>query len=190
MSLGRASYLTNAFGEDGLPQRLRNAHALRAAPLRMQCWNGSGAHEATAFNEVTLFRQIPRAVSITIIVDGEVRLGRLEGDGVLVATPLGSTAYNLSAWGPILPLDSRTLALTPLAPSLPRHWTGAILPETSEIRLIVQDAQQRPASATADFDQVDRVEEVHIASAPEFAASLLFDGDDPLQERQLYEQFE
>ena len=145
--------------------------------------------EALAINEVSLLRETRQTAKIKIMIDGRDRMGELQADGVLVATPAGSTAYNLSAHGPILPLDSQLLALTPISPFRPRRWNGALLPDRSRIQLRVREPAKRPVSAGADQKEVRDVAEVTLEIARELQLTLLFDPGHALDERIVAEQF-
>ena len=145
--------------------------------------------EALAFNEVSLLRQTKQAAHIRVSLNGVVRIEELMCDGVLVATPAGSTAYNLSAHGPILPIGSKLLAMTPISPFRPRRWRGAVLPATTEIKFEILDPYKRPVSATADSSEVRDVVEVVIRESTEQTMTLLFDPEHNLEERILKEQF-
>ena len=150
MNRGSVGFLMNEYGEDGLRERLAAAVPNHIHPLRMSATDTGGSlHEALAINDVSLFRQTYQAAKISISIDGKVRLAELLGDGVLVATPAGSTAYNLSAHGPILPINARLLALTPISPFRPRRWRGALLPDRAWIRCEVLEHDKRPVSAVA-----------------------------------------
>jgi NAD+ kinase len=146
-------------------------------------------HEALAFNEVSLFRESRYAAKISITVDDVERMGELVCDGILVSTPAGSTAYNLSAHGPIIPLSTDVLAMTPISPFRPRRWRGALLPYNSEIRLAVLESAKRPVSAAADFLEIRDVISVDIRESRSISRTLLFDPDHSLEERILKEQF-
>jgi NAD+ kinase len=146
-------------------------------------------HKAYAFNEVSLLRQSYQAAKLRILVDGRERLGELICDGILVATPVGSTAYNLSAHGPILPLDSPLLALTPLSAFRPRRWRGAILPDRAQVGIEVLEADKRPVSAVADHIEVRNVRQVSARMDPSISLTMLFDPGHSLDERILREQF-
>lgn len=190
MKLGTVGFLMNQFEPAHLPERIAQARSATLAPLQMLALGESGATvEALAYNEVSLLRQTRQTAHLRVHVNGRVRLPELVCDGVLVATPAGSTAYNLSAHGPILPLASQVLALTPLAPFRPRRWRGAILRSDAEIVLDVLDPDKRPVSATADAHEVRNVVEVRVREAREHSVTLLFDPDHNLEERILNEQF-
>jgi NAD+ kinase len=150
---------------------------------------GGAEHEALAINEVALLRQTRQTAKLRISIDGRIRVEELICDGVLVATPAGSTAYNLSAHGPVLPLNAGVLALTPISAFRPRRWRGALLPRGARTKIEVLDNFKRPVSATADFNEVRDVVEVEIAEAPDIRLRLLFDAGHDLEERILSEQF-
>ena len=190
MNRGTVGFLMNAYEEDELPERLAQAQETRIAPLRMRARGVDGRIEqALAFNEVSLLRETRQAAKLKISVDGKVRLDELICDGVLAATPAGSTAYNLSAHGPILPIGAELIALTPISAFRPRRWRGALLPSTAQIRIEVAEAVKRPVSAVADFHEARDVRHVDIAAAPDMSATLLFDPDHSLDERLIKEQF-
>ena len=190
MKLGKVGFLMNQYRLDDLPGRLARAHASTLAPLLMRAQAGAGViEEALAFNEVSLLRQTNQAAHLRIALNGRVKLEELICDGVLVATPAGSTAYNFSAHGPIVPLDANVLALTPISPFRPRRWRGALLPAETIVRIEVIEPVLRPVSATADFHEVRRISVIDISSQPERAVKLLFDAEHQLAERILDEQF-
>ena len=190
MNCGTVGFLMNTFSADLLPKRLAVAEEAEIHPLAMTAVSSNGAiTQALAINEVSLLRAGPQAAKVRISVDGKVRLEELVCDGVLVATPAGSTAYNFSAHGPILPLGSHTIALTPIAPYRPRRWRGAILKADTEVRFRVLDPYKRPVSATADSHEVRDVVEVTIRESRERTVTLLFDPEHNLEERILSEQF-
>jgi NAD+ kinase len=175
---------------DGLPERIERAHASPLFPLQMQVTDVDGKqHSALAFNEVSLLRQTNQATHLEVKLNGIVKLDTLVCDGILVSTPAGSTAYNLSAHGPILPLDANVLALTPISPFRPRRWRGAILPHRTEVMLRVLDPGKRPVSATADFHEVRDVLTVTIRQSGGEGVRLLFDPEHNLEQRILDEQF-
>ena len=190
INLGSVGFLLNPCNLEGLVERLNNSHEVVLHPLRMVAKTENGDEiKAIAFNEVALFRQRRQTAHISITVDDVERMPELVCDGALVATPAGSTAYNLSAHGPILPLDSNILALTPISAFRPRRWQGALLPSGSNIKLQVNNHDKRPVSATADFTEVRHVKEVVIWQSSEISVTLLFDPDHHLEERILKEQF-
>ena len=190
MNRGTVGFLMNDYREDGLAERLDAAEMTAIHPLRMRAVDGSGkAHEAIAFNEVSLLRQRHQAAKLRIAVDGLTRLDELICDGVIVATPAGSTAYNLSAHGPILPINSKLLAVTPISPFRPRGWRGAILPHEARVSITVMESDKRPVAAVADHVEVRQVCEVEVAEDRTRSARILFDPGHSLAERVLREQF-
>jgi len=190
MNQGTVGFLMNEYGEDDLRQRLGSANVAELHPLRMRTVTEGGAEqEALAINEVALLRQTRQTAKLRISIDGRIRVEELICDGVLVATPAGSTAYNLSAHGPVLPLNAGVLALTPISAFRPRRWRGALLPRGARVKIEVLDNFKRPVSATADFNEVRDVVEVEISEAPDISLRLLFDAGHDLEERILAEQF-
>ena len=190
MNCGTIGFLMNEFAEDGLPGRLRDAEEAVIHPLAMTATGVDGTvHRALAINEVSLLRAGPQAAKLRISVDGKVRMEELVCDGALLSTPAGSTAYNYSAHGPILPIGSDVLALTAMAAFRPRRWRGALLPNSARVRFDVLEADKRPVMADADSRSVLNVASVEIQSAPEIAHRILFDPGHGLEERLLSEQF-
>lgn len=190
MNRGSVGFLMNEYSEDDLPARVGRAMVNRIHPLRMIAKTREGnPFDVLAINEVSLFRQTYQATKLRISVDGKVRLDELVCDGVLVATPAGSTAYNLSAYGPILPIDAPLLALTPISPFRPRRWRGALLPNAAQITIEVLEGEKRPVSATADSRETRFVSHVEIAQASEIDLLMMFDAGHSLDERILSEQF-
>jgi NAD+ kinase len=190
MNRGTVGFLMNEYDPEDLPARLAAARMAVINPLRMIATDLAGQRrEALAINEVSLLRQTRQAAKIRILLDGEAQMEELVCDGVLVATPAGSTAYNLSAHGPILPIRARLMALTPISAFRPRRWRGAILPWEAQIVFEVREADKRPVSATADHVEVRDVRRVDVAAAPEIEISLLYDPGHGLEERLLREQF-
>ncbi len=190
MNLGTVGFLLNGYRPWGLRERILAATKVDLYPLRMRAVRPNGAiHEGLAINEVSLFRETRQAASITIEIDGVCRMPQLVCDGVLVATPAGSTAYNLSAHGPIIPLGANLLALTAISPFRPRRWRGALLPSRSRFQLKVLDPGKRPVSAVADFTEVRDVAAVEIWEDRTLSLRLLFDPEHNLEERILKEQF-
>jgi NAD+ kinase len=180
----------NEFRERDLAQRVEAAVAETIRPLEMLTVTETGEEAiALAINEVSLFRQTYQAAKIRIVIDGKIRLDELICDGVMVATPAGSTAYNLSAHGPILPLDAPLLALTPVSPFRPRRWRGALLSNRSEVRFETLEPGKRPVNAVADHKEVISVHTVTVRESPEKTATLLFDAGHSWNERILAEQF-
>jgi NAD+ kinase len=190
MNCGSVGFLMNAYGEDDLPGRLSRAQAARLHPLRMHAvTQGGRVEEALALNEVSLLRQLRQAGKIRISVDGRVRLAELICDGVLVATPAGSTAYNLSAHGPIVPLSANLLPLTPISAFRPRRWRGALLPSSADVLFEVLESEKRPVAAVADFTEVRDVVSVAVSEDRSVTCTVLFDPDQGLSERIIAEQF-
>ena len=187
---GTVGFLMNEFNIDGLVERLAAAHTTIIHPLVMQARDTTGkVHEHRAINEVSLFRQSAQAANLRILIDGQERLAELVADGVLVATPAGSTAYNLSAQGAIIPINAPLLALTPISPFRPRRWRGALLPDKATVTIEVRDADKRPVAAVADHDEVRHVTSVTIRMDHSISLNLLFDPGHNLDERILREQF-
>jgi NAD+ kinase len=190
MHRGTIGFLMNDFSETGLRERLAAAHVTVIHPLAMKVHDTRGrVHEHYAINEVSLFRQTYQIAKMAIEIDGKERLPELMGDGVLVSTPAGSTAYNLSAQGPIIPIDAPLLALTPISPFRPRRWRGALLPDRAKVTIRVLDPKQRPVAAVADHAEVGAVREVEIGMDYTVSMQMLFDPGHSLDERILREQF-
>jgi NAD+ kinase len=190
MNRGSVGFLMNEFRERGLTKKLEAARRSVVHPLTMQAVDQSGSEvEAKAINEVSLLRRSYQAAKLRISVDGQVRLGELVADGLLLATPAGSTAYNLSANGPILPLDAPLLALTPISAFRPRRWRGALLPDYAKVTIEVLEPQKRPVSAVADHTQIENVVSVSIAIDRSVDLVMLHDPGHSLDERILREQF-
>ena len=190
MNRGTVGFLMNEYARSGLTQRLAAAEETVINPLRMHAVTVAGTtHEALAINEVSLLREGPQAARLRISVDGRVRLQELVCDGALVCTPAGSTAYNYSAHGPILPIGSDVLALTAMAAFRPRRWRGALLPKTAVVRFDVLNPAKRPVMADADSRPVRNVGWVEVRSEPSIAHRLLFDPGHGLEERLIREQF-
>ena len=190
MNRGTVGFLMNEYHEDDLLERLDEAEEEIVNPLAMNalCVDGS-MHEALAINEVSLLRAGPQAAKLRITVDGKLRMKELVCDGALVATPAGSTAYNYSAHGPILPIGSDVLALTAMAAFRPRRWRGALLPKRAVVRFDVINPDKRPVMADADGKSVRNVASVEIRSEPDIAHRILFDPGHGLEERLIREQF-
>ena len=190
MNRGSVGFLMNNYSEDDLPGRLSRAQAAELHPLRMHAVTATGAvEEALAFNEVSLLRQLRQASKIRISVDGRVRLEELSCDGVLISTPAGSSAYNLSAHGPIIPLSANLLPLTPISAFRPRRWRGALLPSTADVLFEVLETDKRPTAAVADFTEVRDVISVAVSEDRSVSVTVLFDPDRGLSERIIAEQF-
>src|SRR5262245_36537608 len=190
MHRGTVGFLMNEFHEEGLRERLAAAEVTLIRPLVMRARDADGrTHEFRAINEVSLFRQIYQAARLRILVDGKERLEELVADGVLLATPAGSTAYNLSVQGPIIPIGAPLLALTPISPFRPRRWDGALLPDRARVTIEVLDPGKRPVAAVADHDEVRSVRSVDIGMDHATAMHMLFDPGHSLDERIIGEQF-
>jgi NAD+ kinase len=190
MNRGSVGFLMNEYGEDDLMGRLAHAEITCIHPLAMTARDAyATVHEQLAINEVSLFRQTHQAAKLRIAIDGKVRLEELICDGVLVATPAGSTAYNLSAYGPILPIDAPLLALTPISPFRPRRWRGALLPNEAHIQIDILEPEKRPVSAVADHAETRSVLRVGVAEARAIELFMMFDPGHNLDERILSEQF-
>ncbi|MDD9921614.1 MAG: NAD kinase [Boseongicola sp.] len=190
MNRGTVGFLMNTYSEDNLIGRLDEAEEAEINPLHMKAESDDGTiTEALAINEVSLLRAGPQAARLKISVDGRPRLAELVCDGALVATPAGSTAYNYSAHGPILPIGSEVLALTAVAAFRPRRWRGALLPKDATVRFDVLERDKRPVMADADSRPVRNVNWVEIRSEPSVTHRLLFDPGHGLEERLIQEQF-
>ena len=190
MHRGTVGFLMNEYNENDLSERLENAERVKLAPLQMVVTDvNETVHRHLAINEVSLLRQSAQSAKIRILVDGHERLPELSCDGVMIATSAGSTAYNLSAHGPILPLGANLLALTPVSPYRPRRWRGALLRHDAKVRLEVIDPQRRPTSATADNVEVRDIKTVEIHEDRTKSLTVLFDPGHALDERILKEQF-
>ncbi len=189
MNRGTVGFLMNEFNKDDLPSRLRAAKAATIHPLKMTATGEDGTVSELAFNEVSLFRQTRQAAHIRITVDGRERMPKLIADGVLVATPAGSTAYNLSAHGPVLPLSSDILALTPISAFRPRRWRGALIKADAKVVFDVLNPKKRPVSATADNKEHRHITRVCVEQDISTSLTLLFDSDHGLDEKILREQF-
>ncbi len=190
MHRGTVGFLMNEYAEADLAKRLAAAHVTVIHPLLMRARDESGRiHQHHAINEVSLFRQTYQAARLRVLVDGKERLAELVADGIMLATPAGSTDYNLSAQGPIIPIDAPLLALTPISPFRPRRWRGALLPDRTHVTIEVIESEKRPVAAVADHDEVRRVCSVAISMDHSLAMQLLFDPGHSLDERILREQF-
>jgi NAD+ kinase len=187
---GSVGFLMNAYEEDGLLERLEKAEISTIPALSMTVQDVDGTrHQAIAINDVSVFRQTRFAAKVRVLVDDVVRLEELICDGILLSTPAGSTAYNLSAHGPILPLGAGVLALTPISAFRPRQWRGAVLPHQAKVVIEVLNYDMRPVSAVADFYEFRNVVRVEIGADSSLAPKLLFDPEHNLEERILKEQF-
>jgi NAD+ kinase len=190
MHHGSVGFLMNRFDEDNLRQRVDNAQTTLLRPLKMCATDSDGkTHEALAINEVSLLRMTAQAAKLRITIDGTPRMDELICDGAMLATPAGSTAYNLSAHGPILPINSKLLALTPISAFRPRRWRGALLPEAAEVTFTALEADKRPISAVADNSEFRNIVEVSVRQSTTHEMLMLFDEDHSLDERILTEQF-
>ncbi len=191
INCGSMGFLLNKFNLQNLAKRLEKAEVVNLTPLHMETIMTDGAHhEHYAVNEVSLLRESAQTAHLKISVDGVTQLETLVCDGLILSTPAGSTAYNFSAHGPILPLDSNVLALTPICPFRPRRWRGALLPHTATVEIEVLDSDKRPVSATADFNEVRSVKKIIIREDSSKTLQLLFDPNQNLAKRILKEQFE
>jgi NAD+ kinase len=190
MHRGTVGFLMNDFSIDNLVERLTAAQITVIHPLVMRVCDSAGRmHEHRAINEVSLFRQSAQAAHLRILIDGQERLAELIADGLLVSTPAGSTAYNLSVQGPIIPINAPLLALTPISPFRPRRWRGALLPDKAKVTIEVKDADKRPVAAVADSDEVRSVRSVDIEMDHSMSLDMLFDPGHSLDDRILREQF-
>lgn len=190
MNRGSLGFLMNDYAEDGLLERIASAERAVIHPLSMTVIDGQRRnHRALAINEVSMLRQTRQTAKLRLSIDGTVRMEELVCDGVLVSTPAGSTAYNLSAHGPIIPLTAQVLALTPISAFRPRRWRGALLPHTARVTVEVLEADKRPVSAVADNFEVREVVEVHVSENRDLTLTMLFDAGRSLEERVLAEQF-
>ncbi len=190
MNRGSVGFLMNEFEPNGLMERIAKAERATIHPLSMTAIDARRQnHHALAINEVSLLRQTRQTAKLRVSVDGKVRMDELVCDGVLVATPAGSTAYNLSAYGPIIPLTAQVLALTPISAFRPRRWRGALLPHTARVTFEILEADKRPVSAVADNFEVRDVREVHVSENRDVSLAMLFDAGRSLEERVLSEQF-
>ncbi|MFN7011883.1 MAG: NAD kinase [Allorhizobium sp.] len=190
MNRGSVGFLMNDYSVENLRERIAAAVENDFHPLKMTTTNADGSSSiALAINEVSLLRQSYQAAKLRVLIDGKVRLDELICDGLMVATPVGSTAYNLSAHGPILPLEAPLLALTPVSPFRPRRWRGALLPNKVTVEMIVLEPEKRPVNAVADHTEVKSVLRVHIAQSEDTTARILSDPDRSWSDRILAEQF-
>ncbi len=191
MNRGSVGFLMNDYAEEGLLERIATSEKAIIHPLRMDAIDAAGGvHEAVAINEVSLLRQTHQTAKLKVSIDGKVRMEELVCDGVMVATPAGSTAYNLSAHGPIVPIAAQVLALTPISAFRPRRWRGALLSHTARVVIEVLEPEKRPVSAVADNYEVRTVRRVEIAETRDIDLVMLFDAGRSLEERVLAEQFQ
>lgn len=190
INCGTVGFLMNSFDEDNLLEKINNSIETKIYPLRMKATDINGnKYNHIAINEVAINRKTSQSVKVAIEINGKSRIESLSADGVLVATPAGSTAYNFSAGGPIIPFNSKILTLTPICPFRPRKWHGALLPAKSKIKFKILDFEKRPAVATADFTEVDNIKEVIITQDKSISFIIAFDPDHSLEERIIKEQF-
>lgn len=190
MNRGSVGFLMNEFREDGLRDRLSMADTTTIRPLELTALDEAGhTHEARAINEVSLLRQTSQAARLKISIDGKLRLDELVCDGIIVATPAGSTAYNLSAHGPILPISAQLLALTPISAFRPRRWRGALLPNWAQVDIEILEAHKRPVSASADHTEIRRVTHVTVKESSKAQGVIMFDSHHGWDERILTEMF-
>jgi NAD+ kinase len=190
VNCGRVGFLMNMPEENLLPERIRLAQDVILFPLKAQIFTQDGKQkELLAVNEVYVLRATHQAAKVRILVDGVERLSELVSDGVILSTPAGSTAYNLSAHGPIIPIGANLLALTPISPFRPRRWRGALLPAKSKVCWIIEEASKRPVKAVADFQEVSGVARIEITEDRSCPIHLLFDPEHHLEERIIKEQF-
>lgn len=190
MNRGSIGFLLNDFNVDDLMARIERAIKFSLVPLEMTAQTVDGKiHKELAVNEVSLLRQTSQAAKLKIYVDGHERLNSLVCDGILISTPAGSTAYNFAANGPIIPLDSNILAMTPISPFRPRRWRGALLSHQNRVKIEIIDADKRPVSAVADFNEVRDIITVEIYERRDLVLNLLFDQENNIQDRIIKEQF-
>lgn len=190
MNLGTLGFLLNDYQVEGLPDRIKKAKKIVIHPLIMEVLDGRGkVHAEVGFNEIALLRETHSSAKLKILVNDELRIPELVCDGVMLSTPVGSTAYNLSAGGPILPLDANVLTLTPISAFRPRRWKGALLNEKSKVTFQILKADERPVSATADSKEIRNVHEVRVRQSRSISKTILYDPEDPLDERIFREQF-
>jgi NAD+ kinase len=188
---GSEGFLLNKSISERLSERIPRSHEVILNALRMTAvGKGGETHEAIAFNEIALFRKTRQTAHINIKIDNIERVAELISDGVMVATAAGSTAYNLSAHGPIIPLNAPLLALTPISPFRPRRWRGALLPDTSTVEMSVIDCDKRPVNVSGDFTEFRDIVKVTVCKSTDVKVKLLFDPDHALEERIMKEQFE
>lgn len=191
MNRGSVGFLMNEYREDDLPKRISRLQAIEIHPLRMEAvCKGGKVYEAIAFNEVSLFRETGQAAHIRVCIDGVERLEEMVCDGLLISTPAGSTAYNMSAYGPILPLGAGVLALTAISAYRPRRWRGAILPHTASVSFEILNDEKRPVGVSADFNEFRDVIKVKVYEDRSLFSNVLYDPEHNLEERILREQFQ
>jgi NAD+ kinase len=191
INCGTVGFLMNSFDEEDLLEKISKAKISTLHPLRMIALDiNDKEHHHIAINEVSLLRQTSQIAKIKIEINDQERLSNLACDGVLVSTSAGSTAYNFSAGGPIIPFGAQVLALTPISPFRPRKWHGALLPSNSKVRFEILDAKKRPTSATADSIEVRNIKEVIVTQDSSISFKILFDSNHSLEERIINEQFQ
>lgn len=191
MNRGSIGFLMNEYSDEGLLDRLDAAQPSVLSPLLMKAKTASGkVKKALAINEVSMLRESRLAAKLSVLIDGVERMPELICDGVLISTPAGSTAYNASAHGPIIPIGAGVLAITPISAYRPRRWRGAILPQGAEVQILVKGADERPVSAAADYTEVRDVVSVSVCSHPSLKTTLLYDPEHNLEERIIKEQFD
>jgi len=190
MNRGTLGFLLNEYNEEGLLERINHAQAVKLCPIRMEAINITGEKKLLkAYNEVSVIRYSAQSANLRVSVDGQVALENLNADGILVSTPAGSTAYNLSAHGPIIPLNSNLLALTPVSPFRPRRWKGALLPNTSTIEIENLDPVKRPIGSAADSQEVRDAQYIKVWQDKKDSRTLLYDSEQSLESRIMIEQF-
>lgn len=190
MNLGTLGFLLNPYGSENLVERIENANKFTIHPLRMEVVDKKGkVHSEIAYNEVSLLRGTHNSAKIKILVNGKERISELVCDGILVSTPVGSTAYNSSAGGPIIPLDANVLPVTPISAFRPRRWPGALVSNKCEITLEILKSVERPVNVTADATEIRNIREVSIRESRTISQTILYDPDNPLEERIFNEQF-
>ena len=190
MNRGTVGFLMNEFREDTLIERINSSQPQKLFPLQMTVTDTEGqVHEALAFNEVAVLRYSQQTANLRIVIDGKVRMEKLMSDGVLVCTPAGSTAYNLSVHGPVIPIGAEIIGLTPISPFRPRRWRGALLPHSSVIEITNLDPQKRPLGASADSTEVKDAVRVLVRVHDAGSVTVLFDHGHSLEERIINEQF-
>ena len=190
LNLGTLGFLLNEYKNQDLTERIAAAQSYKIHPLRMEATDINGVvHKQIAYNEVSLLRETHSSAKIMVFVNDEVRIAELVCDGILLSTPMGSTAYNSSAAGPIVPLSANLLPLTPISAFRPRRWSGALIPNTSQVKFEIITPDDRPVSASADSSEVRDIVSVTVHEATKLSSTLLFDPDNHLEERIYQEQF-
>lgn len=189
MNRGSIGFLMNEYSPEDLLKRIQKAVVTKLYPLEMKVKNSEGIHHAIAINEVSLLRQTNQAAKIKISINDIVQLDNLVADGIIIATPAGSSAYNFAAYGPIIPLDANLLALTPICPFRPRRWRGALISHNSKVRFDIIDPEKRPVSAVADSTEFRNIISVEVVEKRDIALRVLFDKENMFEDRVLKEQF-